>query len=85
MWVKVRVTDAAGNPVTDATVTIIEPSVTSPTLTHLSNGVYGAGGTCYSSATSSNTTVRVRAERAFYTTAEVSDDTDNQPASDSCP
>lgn len=86
-WVKVRVTNPVGNPVTDARVTIVEPASSfGAVLSHLGNGVYGAGGTCFSGATvDANTFVRVRAERFSYGPAEVSAWTDSNPFSNTCP
>jgi hypothetical protein len=85
-WVKVRVTNPVGYPVTDASVTLVEPaSYAGSVLTHLGNGVYGLSGKCFSGSTSNNTYVYVRAERFSYSPAEVGDWTDNHPASNHCP
>lgn len=85
-WVKVLVTNPVDYPVIDATVTIVQPaSLAGSVLTHLGNGVYGLNGTCYSSSTTSNTFVVVRAERFSYTAVEVGDWTDNNPPSNTCP
>src|SRR3990172_5967456 len=85
-WVKVRVTNPVNFPVTDATVTIVAPaSYAGAALSHLGNGVYGAGGTCFSGNTTANTFVRVRAERFSYGPDEVSAWTDSNPPSSNCP
>jgi Flp pilus assembly protein TadG len=87
-WVKVRVTNPVGNPVADATVTIQDPlSYRGTALSHLGNGVYGAGATCFSGNTTAPThiVVRVRAERFSYGPAEVSESTSLNPTSPTCP
>jgi hypothetical protein len=85
-WVMVRVTNPVDYPVIDATVTIVEPaSYAGAALTHLSNGVYGLSGTCFSGSANNNTFIRVRAERFSYSPAEVADWTDSNPPSSSCP
>ena len=85
-WVLVRVTNPVNNPVTDATVTIVEPaSYAGAVLSHVGNGVYGAGVQCFSGAASANTFVRVRATRFSYNPAEVSAWTDSNPPSSTCP
>ena len=82
----VRVTDQAGNPVTNATVVIQAPFT--GTMGHLGNGVYGsAGGSgCYiGPASSVDVNVTVQASLTGYTTASVSANTSSNPPSAVCP
>ncbi|MBI3443113.1 hypothetical protein HY008_00375, partial [Candidatus Woesebacteria bacterium] len=92
VWLMVRVSDAGGNPINDATVTINVPiSWAGLNLLHFAgthpDGVYGgtpgaSWGNCLSPGeTPSNTFVRISASRTGYSTSSVGAFTDSNPSS----
>jgi hypothetical protein len=86
-WVKVRVMDPQGNPISTAAVTLVEPaSYSGWSLAHLGNGVYGGtSGACFAGSTTTDVFVRVRATHVSYSPAEVDANTSANPPSSACP
>lgn len=78
IYVKVHVTDQEGNPVDDATVTMISPE--NQTLTNMGNGIYCWSGGAYST----DQCVVVKAEKPGYRASYVVDSSE-QTGAPPCP